>query len=78
MKRSDIPDGHVLELAAAWLRAPFEAPPVWDALVAEGIPSKLALAKINHLSDRGLLDWGVSPRCAWPTVKGEQLLRELP
>jgi hypothetical protein len=69
MKRSDIDDDHVIELARAWQegsRAVPRPPGVLDALIAEGIPPKLAYAKILHLSARGLLDYGVSARFAWP------------
>lgn len=66
MKCSDIPDGHVIELARQW-QQDHSKPGVHDALTAEGIPPKLALAKIERLCDRGLLEYGVSPRCAWPT-----------
>jgi hypothetical protein len=66
MKRADIADEHVVELAARWARD-YTQPCVLDALIAEGIPPRLALAKVEHLVARGLLDYGVSPRCAWPT-----------
>ena len=36
------------------------------ALVAESIPEKLALAKVLHVSERGLLDYGVPPHNARP------------
>ena len=65
MKRSDIADEHVLELARAW-QEDHSNPPVLDALEAEGIPAKLAISKIEHLCSRGLLEYGVSPRAAWP------------
>lgn len=66
MKRSDIPDAHVVQLAAQWQAAPFGHPGVVAALVAEGVPYRLALAKVEHLVRRGLLDYGVSPHYAWP------------
>ena len=64
MKRSDIPDQHVIDLARRWNDP--STPGVVMALVAEGVPEKLALAKVIHLSERGLLDYGVSPYNAWP------------
>jgi hypothetical protein len=67
MQLKDIPDQHVVALAARWEADPWRQPCVLDALIAEGVPAKLALTKIRRLSDRGYLDWGVSPRCAWPT-----------
>lgn len=81
MKRADIPDAHVIELARAWQDAvrPFTLamgrmlsgkPPsvlgVVEALMAEGIPEKLALRKVEHLEDRGLLESGTSSYYAWP------------
>lgn len=68
VKRADIPDAHVLELARAWSDAPFSGSPgVMEALMAEGIPHNLALAKVMHMVERGLLDYGTSPYHAWPT-----------
>lgn len=66
VKRSDIPDDHVLELARRWKDGTMETPGVVRALMAEGIPEKLALAKVLHMSRRGLLDYGTSPYYAWP------------
>lgn len=68
MKRSDISDEHVIELAQAW-RKGFDKPGVIYALEAEGIPIKVAYAKVMHMVDRGLLEYGVSPFYAWPTGK---------
>ncbi len=65
MKRSDIADEHVIELARRW-REDFTRPGVIDALMAEGVPEKVALAKIEHMARRRLLDYGVSPYYAWP------------
>ena len=65
MKRSDIPDDHVVELARQWVYDT-KSPGVVNALVDEGIPEKLALAKVQHLIQRGLLECGVSPYFAWP------------
>ncbi|MCC5574508.1 hypothetical protein IMZ11_02495 [Microtetraspora sp. AC03309] len=65
MRRSDIPDEHVIELARRWQRN--EGPGVVGALVAEGVPEKLALRKVEHLVDRDLLEYGTSPYHAWPT-----------
>jgi glycosyltransferase involved in cell wall biosynthesis len=49
VKRADIADDHVVALAGRWRARPFAEPGVVAALVAEGIPSKLALAKVTHL-----------------------------
>jgi hypothetical protein len=64
VKRSDVPDEHVIELAHAWRKG---GSGVVGALVAEGVPEKVALRKVEHLIDRGLMDCGVSPYFAWPT-----------
>ncbi|MEE6273506.1 hypothetical protein V2J56_09125 [Georgenia sp. MJ206] len=82
MKRADISDEHVLDLARAWrdARAPVEemlsrmqsgqpprgTPGVVAALVGEGVPEKVALRKVEHMVDRGLLDYGTTPYLAWP------------
>lgn len=67
VKRSDIPDEHVLDLARQWQQHPLSGTPgVVDALVAEGIPRKLATAKVLHMVHRRLLDYGTSPNYAWP------------
>lgn len=42
---------------------------VIELLVEEGVPEELAYAKVEHLSDRDYLDYGGSPRYAWPTGK---------
>jgi hypothetical protein len=65
VKRSDIPDDHVLDLARRW-REDRAAPGVVRALVAEGVPEKLAVAKVEHMLSRRLLECGVSPYYAWP------------
>lgn len=67
MKRSDIADEHVIELARQWRSDPSK-PGVVAALVAEGVPEKLAIAKVEHLVDRHLLQYGVSPNYAWPVT----------
>jgi hypothetical protein len=46
---------------------PLGTPGVMEALMAEGIPENLALAKVMHMSKRRLLDYGTSPYYAWPT-----------
>lgn len=70
MKCSDIPDRHVIELAAHKRAHPWTAPGVVAGLVAEGVPLKLARAKVGRLERRGLLDSGVSSDLAWPTERG--------
>lgn len=64
MRRSDIPDDHVIALARRWQEG--DGHGVIASLMAEGVPNKLACAKVEHLADRGLLDYGVSLNYAWP------------
>jgi hypothetical protein len=64
VRRSDIPDALVIELARA--RRAGSGGGVIDALTARGIPCRLALAKVEHMVERGLLNYGVSPNQAWP------------
>jgi hypothetical protein len=68
VKSSDIDDQHVIDLAAEWRASP-GSPGVVARLVAEGVPRKLAYAKVERLVARGFLEYGVSPSCAWPTGK---------
>lgn len=69
MKSADIDNQHVIDLAQAWRVGPIGTPGVVAALVAEGIPEKLAYTKVMRLVDRGYLEYGVSPNYAWPTGK---------
>jgi hypothetical protein len=67
VKRPDIPDEHVLGLARQQQALPvLERRGVVRALMAEGIPERLALAKVEHMISRRLLECGVSPYYAWP------------
>lgn len=58
MKRADVPDGLVIELVR-------QRVDVIEGLMTRGIPRKVALAKVEHMCDRGLLDYGVCPNQAW-------------
>lgn len=71
LQRKDIDDQHVIDLAQQWADAPGPGhhPGVVLALVAEGIPEKLALSKVEHLSDRDYPDYGTTPYFSWPTGK---------
>ena len=67
MKRSDISDEHVIELARRWKDGPmFTEAGVIGALIMEGVPEKVAERKVEHLVKRGLLDYGVSLNFCWP------------
>lgn len=65
-KCSDIDSDHVVELAARSFPTS-EGQGVVAALMAEGWPEKVALAKVEKLVSKGRLDYGVSPYYAWPT-----------
>lgn len=69
MQLKDIDDQHVLDLARRWHSRPNSEPGVVGALIAEGIPAKLAVAKVEHLVKRGYLEYGTSANYAWPTGK---------
>lgn len=46
------------------------------AILAEAYPEKVALSKLEQLSDQGLIDYGVSLAFPWRTPEGEaELLR---
>lgn len=40
-------------------------------------PEKVVLCKMEKLEDKGLLEVGVSLRCAWLTDKGKELLSSM-
>lgn len=65
-KRSDIPDELVLTLAAAWRGDPRRQRTAYQVLT-DTWPPNLVAAKIRHMVDRGLLNYGVSARVVWPT-----------
>lgn len=66
MKCSDIPDERVIELARAWQNGSIGTPGVVTALELDGVPPKVAVAKVKRLVNRGILDYGVSINYAWP------------
>lgn len=85
MKRSDIPDELVLALSHLWSSQSrawdlgtrgYVPAGVIEMMVASGIPYKVALRKVEHLNDRGLLDYGVSPDYSWLTPEGTAILAE--
>lgn len=45
-------------------------------LIAVGYPEKLAYRKVEKLVDRGLLEFGSTPRFALPTEKGEEYVQQ--
>lgn len=70
MQSKDILDQHVIDLAQAWCDGTLHhTPGVVEALMAEGVPEKLAVTKVERLVSRGYLEVGGSPYYAWPTGK---------
>lgn len=70
-KCSDIDGDHVVELAHQTFAPGGTRLGVVAALVAEGWPERLALAKVEKLVSKGRLDYGVSPYYAWPEPAGD-------
>lgn len=64
VKRSDIPDMLVIELARAWTEQ--RGTGALAAMVEMGIPAKVAVAKIEQMVTRGLIGYGVSVNFVWP------------
>jgi hypothetical protein len=62
VKCSDIPDAEIIEAVRAFQRGEADTP---DAALAGKYPPNVVLAKMQKLSDRGVLDYGVSLRTAW-------------
>lgn len=84
----DIPDRLVLFLAEKCqeIEPPFGGQMLADVLtdlhvqttsLPETQVSNVVYAKINRLVDRGLLEYGVSPRGAWLTTEGQHQLNIL-
>lgn len=70
-KCSDIDADHVVDLARQSFSHGGVGLGVVAALVAEGWPERLALAKVEKLVSKGRLDYGVSPYYAWPEPDGD-------
>lgn len=93
MKRSDISDQQALEACTPWgghgpndTRQPLEGFADWQNGSAiqrlqhephPGYPFKVVVAKLRHLDQRGLIDYGVSLNYPWRTEEGEALLARL-
>ena len=89
--RRDISDREALEAATAYrFQVPHAGivgvPPrrastdniasAYETLVAQ-YPPKVVLAKLEHLADRGLVEYGTSLLHVWPTEQGVEMLRAL-
>ena len=62
LQRKDIPDSLILQAV--------EDGTIWDL----PFPAKLISAKVMHLSDRGLVEYGVSINYPWLTEEGRSAL----
>jgi hypothetical protein len=65
----DISDLAVLIAAARWQTKQTELG-VLGLLLGLGIPAKLAIYKLERMTDRGLLEYGTSCAYVWPTDEG--------
>lgn len=63
LHRRDIPDEVVIAASRAFHAGIARTP---DVALSDRYPPKLVLSKMAHLVRRGLLDYGVSLRTAWP------------
>ena len=90
MKRSDISDHEALAACTPWGghenddREPLHGFAPWQNGSAiqrlqheDRYPFKVVVAKLEHLGERGLIDWGVSLNFPWRTPEGEALLEQL-
>jgi hypothetical protein len=75
VKTSDITDQQVLSACIVSrgfrMRSSFEV-----LLDITDAPEKVALRAMQRASRRGLIDWGVSVRYAWPTPEGDRVAEE--
>jgi hypothetical protein len=70
MKVADISDVEALRAvhqARVETNTPF-------ALLCPPYPPKVVLRKLERLTDKGLIEWGVSPNFPWLTPTGKALL----
>jgi hypothetical protein len=72
VKRSDISDATALR--ACWPWGTPDGTSALSNLEALGFPTKVAIAKLEHLEARGLAQSGVSIAYVWRTPEGEALL----
>ena len=72
MKRADISDREALEACNPWGGGDTFGSAL--AKLSEKYPAKVAQAKLEQLSDRDLIDYGVSIGYPWRTPEGESVL----
>lgn len=63
MKCSDIPEVEIVEACRAFHRQETTQTP--DEALAHKYPVKVIMAKMQKMSDKGILNYGVSLRTAW-------------
>lgn len=75
-KRSDITDAQIVK---ACQDAHKEHTKFASEILQEetGAPMKVIYAAMERADARGLIEWGVSLRSAWPTEKGLSILAQL-
>jgi hypothetical protein len=73
VKRADVDTRTVLRYADDWKRGQSRIGAL-DRLFVDGVPEKVAAAKIEQLVEQGLLQYGVSPAFPWPTPAGVEEL----
>jgi len=74
MKTNDISDIQVIEACKKY-HENGQGPFALEILINETeAPEKVALRAMERSNNRGLIDYGVSLRSAWPTEKGIKLI----
>lgn len=76
MKTGDITDAQVVEACRRWNTSTSGMTALGHLLGLTGAPRKVALRAMERADRRGLIDWGTTISCAWPTGRGLHLLRE--
>lgn len=65
IKRSDISEQEIIDACNKFHSHQFGTRPTPDISLAHKYPPKLILAKMQQMSSKGILDYGVSLRTAW-------------
>jgi hypothetical protein len=61
-KRSDVPEREIIDACNAFHNGTGPTP---DVALAHKYPVKVILAKMDQMSDKGILNYGVSLRTSW-------------
>lgn len=78
MKTADITDLQVVENCAYAQLGGFRCSALAALMHRTGAPEKVAWGALERAANRGLIECGVSLRCAWPTAKGRAMLSSPP